>query len=210
MAARLPRPPVATVVGLHAFTRSPAHLSRLAEACRSAGLGWVAPSLAPRWLPTRYMNRRRLERLSARLAGALPGQPLVVVGHSAGAAAGCYLATALLRRGVQVCGVVLVDGVDSPNHLIERSLPGLEQVPIAAVLAPPSRCNRDGALARLLAGRPRIRVTLVEGAGHGDIEGAGIAAYRRWCGDTSDDRLAEVTLTAVMGAVEEMAIGRAD
>ncbi len=196
------------VVALPGFTRSPKHLIRLAQACERVGWTCVRPDLAPRWLPVLYLDRRRLQRLAARLQERTSGSPLVLAGHSAGASAACYLAALLVARGAQVRGVVLIDGVDSPNHLIERSLPHLRGQRIAAVLAPPSPCNRDGALATHLLDLPQerveapeVRVELVAGAGHGDIEGAGIGVYRRACGDTSDEATAGRFLDAVVGAI---------
>lgn len=143
------------------------------------------------------MRRGHLDGLAARLAGQLTS-PVVIAGHSAGAAAGCYLATSLMNRDVDVAGVVLIDGVDSPNHLIRETLPQLRELRVGAVLAPASPCNRQGALAQFLSGYPWVRSTFVEGAGHGDIEGAGIGVYRRACKDTSDQATADRFLQAVM------------
>ena len=189
------------VIALPGFTRGPEHLARLAAACNDAGLDCVRPALAPRWMPVLYMERHRLRTTAARLAESATGRPVVVAGHSAGAAAGCALAVDLLAQGIDVRGVVLIDGVDSPNRLIASSLPDLAGVRVAAVLAPPSPCNRHGALARVLAGWPDVRVTPVDGAGHGDIEGPGVAIYRRACGDTSDAATAARFLDAVMDAI---------
>ena len=193
-----------TVVALHGFTRGPQHLERLAQAVNAAGLSCVRPALAPRWLPVLYMSRTHLAGIARRLVDR-GVTSAVIVGHSAGAAAGCYLAVGLRQEGVDVRGVVLVDGVDSPNHLIETSLPALDDVPMAAVLAPPSPCNRNGALGRLLAGAPHVAVTRVDGAGHGDIEGAGQAVYRRACGDRSDSGVADEVLASVLSHVMEFA-----
>ena len=69
---------------------------------------------------------------------ASPG-PFVLVGHSAGAAAACFIARLLAEgESTSLNGLVLIDGVSSPNHLIRRSLPFLASTPVAAVLAPPS------------------------------------------------------------------------
>lgn len=186
-----------TVVALHGFTRRPQDLERLAGACAAAGLACVRPSLAPRWMPALYMNRSHLRGVARRLVdGGITSA--VLVGHSAGAAAACYLAEHLARIGVEIRGVVLVDGVESPNHLIASSLPHLREVPVAAVLAPPSPCNRSGALERMLVKNPWVDVTVVPGAGHGDIEGVGIPIYRRACGDDSDKATADEVLATVM------------
>lgn len=191
-----------TVIALPGFTRGPEHLGRLAQACEDAGWSCVRPLLAPRWLPVLYMDRRRLQGIATRILAEESGLPLVIVGHSAGAAAGCYLARVLLAQGADVRGVVLVDGVDSPSHLIRRSLPHLRGLRVAAVLAPPSPCNRQGALAAYLRDVPWVRVDVVEGAGHGDIEGAGVPIYRRACGDASDEATADRVLDAVLAAID--------
>ena len=102
----------------------------------------------------------------------------------------------------------MIDGVDSPNHLIERSLPRLIDLRVSAVLAPPSPCNRQGLLNRRLADFPSVRAEVIAGAGHGDIEGAGITVYRRLCKDASDAETADRFLTAVITAIEWVAKGR--
>lgn len=193
-----------TVVALPGFTRSPRHLERLAQAVNAAGLPCVRPSLAPRWLPVLYMSRPRLQRLAQRLVDAGVGS-VVIAGHSAGAAAAGYLAVCLQRLGIEVRGLVLIDGVDSPNHLLSTSLPLLGDVPVAAVLAPPSPCNRHGSLARMLRDYPQVDVAVIDGAGHGDIEGAGLNVYRRACGDHSDVETADRVLGTVVDRILEFA-----
>lgn len=193
-----------TVVALHGFTRGPWHLDRLARAVNAAGLACVRPALAPRWMPALYMSRSHLRGIARRLVDR-GITSAILVGHSAGAAAACYLAEYLGRIGVEIRGVVLVDGVDSPNHLLASSLPALRDVPVSAVLAPPSPCNRNGALQRYLTDHPSVNVTVVSGAGHGDIEGAGIAVYRRACGDRSDDDTADEVMRTVVTALVGLA-----
>ncbi|MFM7147258.1 MAG: thioesterase domain-containing protein [Actinomycetales bacterium] len=193
-----PRP---VVIALPGFTRAPRHLARLAAACEGAGWECIRPMLAPRWLPVLYLLPSRLHRLAMRLAPRCADRPVVVAGHSAGGAAGTRLASELRTAGVQVAGLVLIDAVDSPNHLIARSLPSLAEVRVAAVLAPPSPCNRQAALERSLAHMPAVRTEVVPGAGHGDIEGAGIGVYRRACKDSSDAAAAERFLVRVIAAI---------
>jgi len=193
-----------TVVALPGFTRGPQHLQRFADACRSRGYDCTPTALAPRWLPVLYMNRRHLRSVAERLHASING-PMVIAGHSAGAAAGTYLASYLASRGAAVRGLVLIDGVDSPNHLIAENLGSLSGMPVRAVLAPPSPCNRSGALEEFLAAYPWVDVTVVPGAGHGDIEGAGIGVYRRACRDSSDQATADHFLAAVLEAVASMA-----
>ena len=188
------------LIALPGFTRGPANLERLAHASNAAGLDCVRPTLAPRWLPALYMSRTHLRRMAARLSTAAGGRPVVVSGHSAGAAAGCFLAVELRALGTDVRGAVLIDGVDSPTHLIARYLPELAGRRVAAVLAPASPCNRQGALGRYLESLPWVRVETVPGAGHGDIEGAGIGVYRRACRDTSDPATADLFLASVVSA----------
>lgn len=196
------------VVALPGFTRQPRHLERLATAIQ--GRGWIClrPPLAPSWLPALYMSKRRLRRIADELAKAVGQRDVVVAGHSAGAAAGTYLAQCLRERGVQVRGLVLIDGVDSPNHLVARTLPALKDLRVAAVMASPSPCNRDGRLERSLVGLPQVRLQLIEGAGHGAIEGVGIPVYQRMCQDTTDDRTADLFQVAVLNAIDWAATGR--
>jgi pimeloyl-ACP methyl ester carboxylesterase len=191
-----------TVIGLHAFTRSPARLTALHSACTSRGWGWIAPSLAPSWLPVLMHSRRHLRRIADRLAMTVGGGgSVVLVGHSAGAAAACQLALFLRTLRITVLGIVLVDGTDSPNKLIETNLPALRSVPIWGVLAPPNPCNRQGALEILLAqGRPGD-YEVIAGSGHGDIEMEDSRIYRRACRDASTplirQQVLEHTVTAI-------------
>lgn len=142
------------------------------------------------------------KRLAAQLAARHPvGSRVVVAGHSAGAAAGCQLARRLVAQGVEVGGLVLIDGVESPNHLIARNLPHLGGLRVAAVLGPPSPCNRRGALQDYLTSYPDVRVDVVPKAGHGAIEGSGIGVYRRACGDMTDAPTADVFLATVVDAI---------
>lgn len=202
-----PNRPV-TVIGLHAFTRGPAHLDALGQACRAHGWGWLSPALAPRLLPVLMNSRRHLRRIARSLAADVgDGADVVLVGHSAGAAAACPLAVDLTGRGVQVLGIVMVDGADSPNRLIERTLPDLRAVPIVGVLAPPNPCNRQGRLAGLLD-RERPGSTLViPGSGHGDIEMRDSRVYRSACGDTSDPATRQSVLEHTLAAIAAMVSG---
>jgi len=176
-----------TVVALHGFTRAPRHLASFSEACQRQGWNCVRPALAPRFLPVLMNSRSHLDHLAERLvdSGRLAG-PVVIVGHSAGAAAGSWIAPRLIDRRVDVRGLVYVDGNDSPNHLIEQALPRLDSLPIRAVMAPPSPCNRQGRLSRLLEARRPGSVEIIPGAGHGDIEMLGAAVYRRVCRDSGE------------------------
>jgi pimeloyl-ACP methyl ester carboxylesterase len=202
----MPAGPV--VVALPGFTRRPPHLARLAEACNAVGLACLRPSLAPAWNPALYMSRRHLRKLADRLAPALHDRPVVVAGHSAGAAAGAFLALQWSRAGVDLRGIVLIDGVDSPNRLIAESLPSLD-TRVAAVVAPPSPCNRQGALQASLTGLGGVRVRCVEGAGHGDVEGPGVALYRWACGQGADEAAAGRFLREVLEAIEWAMAGAA-
>ena len=192
-----------TVVALHGFTRAPRHLASFSEACQRQGWNCVRPALAPRFLPVLMNSRNHLDHLAERLvdSGRLAG-PVVIVGHSAGAAAGSWIAPRLIDRRVDVRGLVYVDGNDSPNHLIEQALPRLDSLPIRAVMAPPSPCNRQGRLSRLLEARRPGSVEIIPGAGHGDIEMLGAAVYRRVCKDTSEVGEWHVVQAAVVRAVE--------
>lgn len=196
-----------TVVLLHGFGRSPAALTDVAERLAARGVTVVCPHLSAWWWPTCTNNTRHLTRVAAQIASLGCPRPLVVIGHSAGGAAGAWITAALRERGVPVAGLVLVDGVDSPVRSLRRSWPGLEGVPVTALCGRPSACNRHGALEEWLHGREPdplwpIHVVRVEGMGHGDIEGAGIGVYRRWCGDDPDAPARAELLRLVDDAVE--------
>ncbi len=194
-----------TVVALHGFTRQPRHLAAFSEACQRRGWDCVRPALAPRWFPVLMNDRRHLTRVVERLvrSGRLTGR-VVVVGHSAGAAAGSWMTPVLAESGVDVRGLVYVDGNDSPNHLIERAWPRLANVPIRAIAAPPSPCNRQGRLSDFLEQRRPGCVVVVPGSGHGDIEMLGAEVYRRMCGDTSRASQWRAVQGAVLDAVTDV------
>lgn len=196
---------MATVLALHGFTRGPRHLTAFGEACQQQGWACVRPSLAPRWFPILMNDRRHLMRIAGRLAasGRLTGS-VVIVGHSAGAATGTWITPILVRSGIDVAGLIYVDGNDSPNHLIERAWPDVANVPVRAVMAPPSPCNRQGRLSDFLEQRRPGNVTVVADAGHGDLEMTGAAIYRRTCGDRSGPAQWQAVLTAVLAAIGDV------
>ncbi len=190
------------VIALPGFTRTPAHLHRLAQACASRGWVCCRPTLASRWIPANYMQPSRIRRVAERLAPELLNARVVVAGHSAGAASGTLMALDLMERGVDVRGLVYIDGVDSPKRLIRCYLPRLMNLRIAAVLAPPSSCNRKGALGHYLADFPSVRIDTVAGAGHGAIEGVGVGPYRRFCDDRTTEVIADVFLAKVLQGID--------
>lgn len=202
--------PIGTLVALHGFTRQPEHLAALAAGCVESGITCVRPALAPRWAPMAIASagllRRRAEQLSLALV-ALP-TPVVLVGHSAGAAAAVWIAATWMQADSAsppaLAGIVLVDGVDSLTGLIRRGLPLLDAIPMRAVLAPPSPCNRHGALSDYLtAHRPGIS-EVIDGSGHGDIEGEERWVYARACGDSSSPDTRARLIADVIGLARLM------
>ncbi len=197
-----------TVIGLHAFTRAPRHLRVLEQACLARGWAWLSPALAPRILPVLMNSRRHIRGIARSVAADVgEGGAVVLVGHSAGAAAACPLALELGDRGIRVLGIVMVDGTDSPNHLIERSLPLLRSVPISGILAPPNPCNRHGRLAALLTKERPGSFVVLPGSGHGDIEMGASTIYRRACGDTSDLTTQQAVLESTIAAIAHLVSG---
>ncbi len=181
-----------TAVLLHGFTRSPEDLSHLSDACLAVGARTLRPPLGALWWPSSTNNAGYLTRLAGQLLPLLADGPVVVVGHSAGASAGAWIAAELIARGADVRSLICVDGVESPTHLIGRSWDRLASVRVRAVCAPPSRCNRHGALAAWLATQDRTtEVVIVAGSGHGDIEGPSQGIYRWACGDDPDQPAAQ-------------------
>lgn len=195
-----------TVVLLHGFSRSPERLADIATMCRSLGAEVVAPHLSAWWWPTSTNNTRHLSRLAHIVAEDASG-PIVVVGHSAGGAAGAWMAAAMERAGAELGSLVLVDPVESPVRSIRRSWSALERVPVTAIIGAPSPCNRQGAFSRWLAEQrhvrfPSLEVVNLPTMGHGDIEGAGIGVYVRLCGDDPAAPARSELLAIVRQAVE--------
>ena len=189
---------------LHGFTRRPHHLAPLSGALQAAGVSTLRVGLGALWWPTSTNNASHLTGVTASIAREAAAEPCVVVGHSAGAAAGAWIAAELRRSGVDVRGLVMVDGVESPTRLIERAWPDLGGVPVRAVAAPPSRCNRDGRLTAWLQGRPDVEIVLVPGSGHGDIEGGPTAIYRWGCGDASSPETRATVTSLTVGFARDL------
>lgn len=189
---------------LHGFTRSPRHLDVLSAACVAEGARTLRPALGSLWWPTSTNNAAYLDRVGDAIREQLAPGPVVVVGHSAGAAAGAWLAAVLRTGGVPVTRLVMVDGVESPSGLIRRAWPRLPGVGVSAICAPPSRCNRHGALAAWLACQDDVtdlQIDVIARSGHGDIEGPSQAIYRWACGDAGEQPARERVLSAVMAQV---------
>lgn len=197
--------PSATVAVLPGFTRSAKDVGLFTRQVADAGFNCFAVDLAPRFLPVVYMYRRNLRRIAAKLLDSTHGSSVVLVGHSAGAAAASYLAPVMRSAGADVKGVVFADGVDSPNHLIRKSLKDLAGMQVGAVLAPPSPCNRQGSLEKLLVRYPWVHVKVVLGAGHGNFEGDEISIYRKFCNDTSTAQIANQYRQAVIEQIKWIA-----
>ena len=136
--------------------------------------------------------------------------PVVVVGHSAGAAAGSWMAPLLINGGVDLRGLVFVDGNDSPNHLIEKAWPEIRGRGIRAVMTPPSPCNRQGRLTDFLRERGCTDIVVIPGAGHGDLEMSGAAVYRRLCGDVSSGITWRAVQQATLDAINALYEGGAE
>jgi len=196
------------VIALHGFTRGPQHLAALARACEQQGWSCIRPQVAPRWFSVRMNSRHRLDELAAELIRACAGEQVVIAGHSAGAASGSWIAMRLLEAGIDLRGLVYIDGNDSPNHLLEKAWPSLEALPIRAVLAPPSPCNRQGRLQGFLDRHRPGSSVVVEGSGHGDIEQTDSAIYRRACGDHSTPVTKSAVLAAVIEAIGDLVTQR--
>jgi pimeloyl-ACP methyl ester carboxylesterase len=200
--AHIPR--LGSAVLVHGFTRAPRHLRVLSERLNERGIATVRPALSAVDWWHGINNAQYLTVVADRLAGGLPAGPVAVVGHSAGAAAGAWIGARLLDRGVDVRRWVAVDGVESPARLIERAWPQLGAIEVRAVVAPPSRCNRQGQLSAWLDSQDGdIETILIDGSGHGDIEVIRSPIYRRACGDVSSDETRSVVLQTVVRLVEE-------
>jgi len=200
--------PAPIVVALHGFTRRPADLQNLAEACAARGLATLRPALDSFWWPRSMNNAGHLSQLAMQYSVRLADRRCVVVGHSAGTAAGSWLGAELRRLGVDVRGFVYVDGNESPAHLLARAWPDIRDLPVRAICAPPSRCNRDGQLASWLEAQSGdIVIDVIEGSGHGDIEGDTAPVYRWACGDDSSPDVRTLVMDRTLAYVEEI-LGR--
>lgn len=206
-----PGPVLGTVVLLHGFGRRPEHLDDLATRLSGLGARVVRPVLSAWWWPTCTNNTRYLDRIADAVAVSCGTGPVVVIGHSAGAAAGAWVAARLVDQSRDVRTLVLIDGVESPVRSIARSWPRLRAVPVLAICGDPGPCNRRGALSEWLrersaVGDPMVRVERLVGMGHGDVEGAGLGMYVRMCRDDPKapqrERLMELVGQAVFRALD--------
>ena len=192
-------------IAVHGFTRRPSDLDMLARACAEQSLVVLRPGLSSFFWPHSTNNAAYLTQVAAELAVRVPAVPCVVVGHSAGAAAGSWLALQLRALGCDIRGVVYVDGVESPTGLIRRAWPIIGGLRVRALCAPPSRCNRQGRLYTWL-GEQRGDVVreVVPGSGHGDIEGGSAAVYRWGCGDSSGPQVKAAVLSRTLTFIDEV------
>jgi pimeloyl-ACP methyl ester carboxylesterase len=191
------------VLLVHGFTRSPERLQTLADRLVAEGLTVIRPRLGA-LSPRTAMSRASALGVAVdaiRRIGLDPALRWVVIGHSAGAAAGTWMAAELIGAGVDMRGLVYADGVESPTRLIEGAWSQVAHLPVFDVCAEPSRCNRQGGLADWL--RPRregVFGVLVPGGGHGDVEGRELAVYRWACGDRSPESTREMVLDVVVAS----------
>ena len=196
------RPSRGAVLLVHGFSRRPAHLQVLAERFKAEGLTVIRPRLSALSPRTAMSRADALAMIAAEIGqcGVDAGIPWVVVGHSAGAAAGTWLGAELLESGVGIRGLVYADGVESPSGLIARAWPRVSHLPVFDVCGEPSRCNRRGGLVEWLEPRRSgVFGVFVPGGGHGDVEGASLAVYRWACGDRSSQATRELVLDLIVG-----------
>ena len=217
------------VVLCHGFSRGPRAMSALAWRCQATGLRTFRPAYPS--FGRHGLNSSRLVTQLADLIAALPGvarerRPgLVLVGHSAGAAVAAALSRRLVARSIRVAGLVFVDGVDNRAEMVKDVVESTDAPALPAILlvdSRPSRCNREGALSRMLLETvPVVGGWQIHGAGHGDVErwipGApGIVngpvgharsrpgmAYRLACGDASD-----LSTAALVQTLAELSVAR--
>lgn len=200
-------------------------MAALAWRCQSLGLRTYRPAISsfgPQGINS-VAAVRELADLIALLPG-LTGDPgIILAGHSAGAAVAAQMSGRLASLGIRMAGLLFIDGVDNRAGMVRHMVVDGAVPPWPRVLlvdAEPSRCNRRGALSRLLLERvPVVGGWRVRGAGHGDVErwvpgapgvptGPGSAArarpplaYRLACGDSGHvDVAATVQALAAAGA----------
>lgn len=183
---------------MHGFTRAPRHLRVLSDELTGRGVATVRPALSAFGWSHGINNAGYLTKVAARLRHGLPDGPVAVVGHSAGAAAGSWLAAEFAQSGMDVRALIMVDGVESPAGLMRRAWPRLQGVPVLALCAPPSRCNREGQLEAWLANQGgEVVVSVLPGMGHGDIEGEPARIYEWACREQSSAEIRRRVVTTV-------------
>jgi hypothetical protein len=184
---------VGRVVLMHGFARGPAALDVLTSALAGAGYAALRPAV-PSFRRRSGMNDALLfDALADAIPSVLPGQaPIVMVGHSAGGAGCARMAARMVRSGVAVGGVLLVDANESLAPMLVDAVDELAgflpPTGIRLVAAAPNRCNRQGLTPRLVAasGVGFIGVRQRGGA-HCEIEGERTdLVCRRMCGAAPD------------------------
>ena len=176
---------VGTVVLLHGFTRSPRHLDLLSAGCVAAGARTLRPALGSLWWPTSTNNAAHLDRVAAavRTRSPRPGGRRRAFGRCGGGRVDRRRAA---RRPAWPSAARHGRRRREPHRPHPSRLAAAGGIAVRAVCAPPSRCNRQGALAAWLADPTtarRRRCDVLPGSGHGDIEGPSQAIYRWACGD---------------------------
>lgn len=110
-------------------------------------------------------------------------QPLLLAGHSAGAAWAAALAAEAVRAGAPVAGLLMLDPVPAAGFDAALATLVAHAVPLRAWVAPRQACNAQGAARALLAARGATPVEAPPGATHADAEGEDTDALAAWaCG----------------------------
>ena len=149
----------------HGFTRHASHLTGLAGLLAAAGLAVVRPDVGSFGLTRSIHDAGWITEVAITIARAIETGipqsrgihatgPWSILGHSAGGAVAVHVASCLATRhqGVPVRALVLLDPVDTPRRLLAGSLDGTAMAAVGRVHAfRPSRCNRGGATAGMLA-----------------------------------------------------------
>ena len=149
-------------------------------------------------------SKRHLDSVARQLIPKCSDDQVIIVGHSAGAAAGSWIARRLLKANINLIGIIMVDGNDSPNKLIEQSWSDLSNLPVIGVLAPPSPCNRQGRLEQFLKNHDAEEIHIIDHSGHGDIEMTDSKMYARVCGDESTQQTKTLVLHTTIQAIESL------
>lgn len=184
-----PEQPVGRVILLHGFMRSGQNMLGWAEHLASWGLQVQVPDLCWSGLtPDPELNAQDVLELAE-------GQPVALVGHSAGG-----LSALIAASSGQVEALVGLDPVEQQGQ-DHSALSGQVSAPTLALFGSPGSCNGEGNGVVLFEGVPGADLYDLAGAGHCDFESPTDGLCEAFCAGPQSEISDESRRQALAGLV---------